>query len=88
MNDADDLDISKLDPQEREFFDKIKGLTDNAFKTGYMAGVNSILGDDDEEIDGRKVRRVMVTKGGLLAFLIIVLGSTFSLGMYIGGLNG
>jgi hypothetical protein len=88
MNDADDLDISKLDPQEREFFDKIKGLTDNAFEMGYMAGVNSILGDDDEEIDGRKVKRVMVTKGGLLAFLIIVLGSTFSLGMYIGGLNG
>lgn len=84
----DDLDISKLDPQEREFFDKIKGLTDNAFKMGYMAGVKSILGEDDEEIDGLNVRRVMVTKTGLLAFLIIVLGSTLSLGMYIGGLNG
>lgn len=84
----DDLDISKLDPQEREFFDKIKKLTDNAFKMGYMAGVKNILGDDDGEIDGRRIKRVMVTKTGLLAFLIIVLGSTFSLGMYIGGLNG
>ena len=84
----DDLDISKLDPQEREFFDKIKGLTDNAYKMGYMAGVRSILGEDDEQIDGRKIKRVMVTKAGLLAFLIIVLGSTLSLGMYLGGLNG
>ena len=82
----DDFDISKLDPQEREFFDKIKGLTDNAFKMGYMAGVKSILGDD--EVDGHNVKRVMVTKSGLLAFLIIVFGSTLSLGMYIGGLNG
>ena len=84
----DDFDISKLDPQEREFFNKIKGLTDNAFKMGYMAGVKSILGDDDEEIGERRVKRVMVTKTGLLAFLIIVLGGTFSFGMYIGGLNG
>jgi hypothetical protein len=84
----DDFDISKLDPQEREFFNKIKGLTDNAFKMGYMAGIKSILGEDDGEIDGRKIKRVMVTKMGLLAFLIIVLGSTLSLGMYLGGLNG
>jgi hypothetical protein len=84
----DDFDINKLDPQEREFFNKIKGLTDNAFKMGYMAGVKSILGEDDEEIDGHNVKRVIVTKTGLLAFLIIVLGSTLSLRMYLGGLNG
>lgn len=83
----DDFDISQLDEDEREFFNKIKGLTDNAFKLGYMAGIKSILGDD-EEIDGRKVKQVMVTKTGLLAFLIIVFGSTLSLGMYLGGLNG
>jgi hypothetical protein len=82
----DDFDISKLDPQEREFFNKIKGLTDNAYKMGYMAGIKSLLGDD--EVNGQKIKRVMVTKMGLLAFLIIVLGSTLSLGMYLGGLNG
>jgi hypothetical protein len=82
----DDFDVSKLDPQEREFFNKIKGLTDNAYKMGYMAGIKSLLGDD--EVNGQKIKRVMVTKMGLLAFLIIVLGSTLSLGMYLGGLNG
>ena len=81
-----DFDVEQLDPQEREFFDKIKGLTDSAYKMGYMAGVKSLLGDG--EVDGHNVKRVMVTKSGLLAFLIIVLGSTLSLGMYIGGLNG
>jgi hypothetical protein len=82
----DDFDVSKLDPQEREFFNKIKGLTDNAYKMGYMAGIKSLLGDD--EVNGQKIKRVMITKMGLLAFLIIVLGSTLSLGMYLGGLNG
>ena len=87
MNDVD-FELSKLDPQEREFFDKIKGLTDNAYKKGYMDGVKHILNDGDEEVEGDGIRRIRVTKGGLIAFLIIVFGSVFSLGMYIGGLNG
>ena len=87
MNDAD-FELSKLDENERQFYNKIKGLTDNAFKVGYMAGVKSVLGDDIEEVSSSKVRRIVVTPSMVLAVLIIVLGGIFSLGMYIGGLNG
>lgn len=87
MNDAD-FELSKLDEKEREFYNKIKGLTDKAYKVGYMDGVKSIMGDDVVSEEGRRVRRVVVTPSMFLAVLIIVVGSIFSLGMYIGGLNG
>jgi len=87
MNDVD-FDLSKLDEHEREFYNKIKGLTDNAYKIGYMAGVKSVLGDDEVSKEGSNVRRIRVTPSGLIAFLIIIFGSIFSIGMYIGGLNG
>ena len=83
MNDAD-FELSKLDEKEREFYNKIKGLTDKAYKAGFMEGVKSIVGEDDEEVN---VRRFHITPSGLIALLIIVFGSVFSLGMYIGGLN-
>jgi hypothetical protein len=87
MNDVD-FDLSKLDEHEREFYNKIKGLTDNAYKIGYMAGIKSVLGDDEVSEEGSRVRRVVVSPSMLLAVLIIVLGGIFSIGMYIGGLNG
>jgi hypothetical protein len=88
MNDTD-FELAKLDEKEREFYNKIKGLTDMAYKKGYMDGVKSIISDDgDDEVEGTNVRRFRVTRSGLLAFVIIVFGSIFSLGMYIGGLNG
>lgn len=83
----DDFDINKLDAKELEFYNKIKGLTDKAYKAGFMDGVSKILGDDTE-IEGSNVRRIRVTPSGLIALLIIIFGSVFSLGMYIGGLNG
>lgn len=83
----EDFDVSKLDEKEREFYNKIKGLTDMAYKKGYMAGVSSVL-DDDVEVEGSNVRRIRVTPSMLLAVLIIVVGGIFSFGMYIGGLNG
>lgn len=85
MNDAD-FELAKLDEKEREFYNKIKGLTDIAYKKGYMAGVSSILEGNDQ--DDTPVRRINITPSGLIAFLIIVLGSVFSLGLYLGGLNG
>jgi len=84
MNDAD-FELSKLDEKEREFYNKIKGLTDKAYKVGYMAGIKSIVGEDDEEVS---VRRINVTPSMFIAVLLIVLGGVFSFGMYIGGLNG
>lgn len=87
MNDAD-FDASKLDEKELEFYKKIKGLTDLAYKKGYTDGVKRALLDDETEIEGTNVRRIHVTPSGLIALLIIVFGSVFSLGMYIGGLNG
>jgi len=83
MNDAD-FELSKLDEKEREFYNKIKGLTDKAYKVGYMAGIKSIVGEDDEEVS---VRRINVTPSMFIAVLLIVLGGVFSFGMYIGGLN-
>lgn len=88
MNDTD-FDVAQLDEKEQEFYNKIKGLTDKAYKKGYMDGVKSLISDEGvEEIDGRKVRRIHITPSGLIAFLIIIFGSVFSLGIYLGGLNG
>lgn len=87
MNDVD-FDASKLDEKEREFYNKIKGLTDMAYKKGYMDGIKRALLDEETEIEGTNVRRIHVTTSGLIALLIIIFGSVFSLGMYIGGLNG
>ena len=89
MNDAD-FELAKLDEKELEFYNKIKGLTDKAYKKGYMDGVKSLVGDEGvEEIDGRSVRHINITPSGLIAFLIIIFGSIFSLGLYLGGsLNG
>jgi hypothetical protein len=53
-----------------------------------MDGVKRALLDDDTEIEGSNVRRIRITPSGLIALVIIVFGSVFSLGMYIGGLNG
>jgi len=86
MNDAD-FELAKLDEKELEFYNKIKGLTDKAYQAGYMDGVKSVIGDD-EEVSSSNVRRINVTPSGLIALLIIIFGSVFSLGMYIGGLNG
>lgn len=89
MNDVD-FELSKLDEKEREFYNKIKGLSEMAYKKGYKDGVKSLVSDEGvKEIDGRKVRRINVSPSGLIAFLIIVFGSVFSLGLYLGGsLNG
>lgn len=87
MNDVD-FDVAQLDEKEQEFYNKIKGLTDKAYKVGFMAGVKSVLGDDVVSEEGRRMRRVVVTPSMLLAILIIVVGGIFSFGMYIGGLNG
>lgn len=87
MNDAD-FELAKLDEKELEFYNKIKGLTDKAYKAGYMDGVKRALLDDDTQIEGSNVRRIRITPSGLIALLIIVFGSVFSLGMYVGGLNG
>ena len=87
MNDTE-FDINNLDEKEREFYNKIKGLTDKAYKVGYMDGVKHILNDGDEEVEEDGIRRIRVTPSGLIAFVIIVVGSIFSFGMYIGGLNG
>lgn len=75
----------ELDEEGIEFMHKIKSLLDGAFKEGYMEGVKSVI--DDSKSDPR-IRRICVTPSGMLAFLIILLGGIFSLGMYIGGLNG
>jgi hypothetical protein len=83
MND-EEFDINKLDEKEREFYNKIKGLTDIAYKRGYMDGIKDVVGDDGERV----VKRIVLTPSSMLAFLIILLGGIFSLGMYIGGLNG
>lgn len=74
----------ELDEEGIEFMHKIKSLLDGAFKEGYMEGVKSVIGDDGERV----VKRIVVTPSSMLAFLIILLGGIFSLGMYIGGLNG
>lgn len=87
MNDAD-FELAKLDEKELEFYNKIKGLTDKAYKVGYMDGVKRALLDDDTQIEGSNVRRIRVSPSMLLAVLIIVVGGIFSLGMYVGGLNG
>lgn len=89
MNDVD-FELAKLDEKELEFYNKIKGLTDIAYKKGYMDGVKSLISDEGvNEIDGRSVRRINITPSGLVAVLIIVFGSIFSLGLYLGGsLNG
>ena len=84
----EDFDINNLDEKEREFYNKIKGLTDKAYKVGYMDGVKRALLDEETEIEGTNVRRIHITPSGLIALLIIVFGSVFSLGMYFGGLNG
>jgi len=87
MNDAD-FELAKLDEKELAFYNKIKSMTDRAYKVGYMDGVKSIINDEgNDEVDGRKIRRINISPSGLIAFLIIIFGSVFSLGMYIGGLN-
>jgi hypothetical protein len=82
----EDFYITKLDARELEFYNKIKGLTDQAYKEGFMDGVSRVL--DDDKSDSPHVRRIYVKPSMMLAILIIVLGGIFSFGMYIGGLNG
>jgi hypothetical protein len=71
----------ELDEEGIAFMHKIKDLLDGAFKEGYMEGVKSVVSNDGERV----VKRIVVTPSSMLAFLIIVLGGVFSLGMYIGG---
>jgi hypothetical protein len=82
----EDFDINKLDAKELEFYKKIKGLTDQAYKAGFMEGVRCAV--EDSKSDNPRVRRIYVKPSMMLAILIIVLGGIFSFGMYIGGLNG
>jgi hypothetical protein len=74
----------ELDEDGIAFMRRIKTLLDGAFKEGYMEGVKSAIGNDGERV----VKRIVVTPSSMIAFLIILLGGVFSLGMYIGGLNG
>lgn len=79
----------ELSEAEQRFMEKIKGLVDQAHKEGYMEGFKAGMGQDmdDDGLEGVSVHRIIVNKYTLLAILIIIFGSVFSLGMYIGGLQ-
>ena len=76
----------ELSEEEQRFMDKIKNLVEQAHKEGYMDGFKAGMGKsmDDEGLDGVSVHRIIVSKTMLLALLIIIFGSVFSFGMYIG----
>lgn len=68
------------EPTEKEIDERLRKLLSKAYDAGFEHAMRELDGVDDET----QVRRIVVTKWGLLAFLIIVFGSVFSLGMYIG----
>lgn len=76
----------KLDPQEQMMLDKVKGMFDDACRKAYLDGFKRGMAQsmEDEGLDGIEVRRIIISKYTLLALLIIVVGSIFSLGMYVG----
>ena len=76
--------MEDFNENERRIYDKVKEMVADAYKRGHMDGVKSALGVEAEDA---KVRRFEITPLGLIALLIIILGSIFSFGMYIGGLN-
>jgi hypothetical protein len=75
-----------LDPQEQILLDKVKGMFDDACKKAYLEGFRRGMAQsmEDEGLEGVEVRRIIISKYTLLALLIIVVGSIFSLGMYVG----
>ena len=79
----------ELREEEQLFMNKIQNLVEQAHKEGYMDGFKAGMGQsmDDEGLEGVTVRRIIVSKTMLLALLIIIFGSVFSFGMYIGGLQ-
>lgn len=79
----------KLDPQEQILLGKVKGMFDDACKKAYLAGFERGMAQsmEDEGLEGVQVKRIIISKYTLIALLIIVVGSIFSLGMYIGGLQ-
>ena len=65
---------------EQEIDKKLRVLLSKAYDAGFEHAMRKLDGDDEDVV----VKRIAVTKWGLLAFLIIVFGSVFSLGMYVG----
>ena len=78
-------ELLELDDVGKAMVGKIKVMVENAYRNGYMEGIKTVVGDDEEV---RSVKRIVITPSMVLAILLIVLGGMFSLGMYIGGLNG
>lgn len=77
----------QLDPQEQMMIDKVRDMFDDACKKAYLDGFKTGMKQSMEEdgFGGVEVRRIIISKYTLIAFLIIFVGSIFSLGMYIGG---
>jgi hypothetical protein len=72
---------NKNESTEKEISENLKRLLGKAYDAGYKTAMKRM---DKEE----GTRRIVVTKWGLLAFLIIVFGSVFSLGVYMGRMYG
>jgi hypothetical protein len=77
-------ELLELDDAGKAMLGRIKDMVEHAYRNGYMEGIKSVVGDDEEV---RVVKRLIITPSMLLAMLLIVLGGMFSLGMYIGGSN-
>jgi hypothetical protein len=71
---------NRNEPTEKEIDAQLRKLLEKAYDAGYETAMQRFNGSRGE--DG--VRRIVVGKWGLLAFLIIVFGSVFSLGVYMG----
>lgn len=79
----------KLDPQEQILLGKVKDMFDDACKKSYLAGFERGMAQsmEDDGLGGVEVRHIVINRYTLIALIIIVVGSIFSLGMYIGGLQ-
>jgi len=77
----------QLDEQEQAVFNRVKKHFDDSCKKAYLAGFSAGMKQsmEDEGLDGVEVRRIVISKYTLIAFLIIIIGGIFSLGMYTGG---
>lgn len=74
------------EPTAQEIDARLRKLLSKAYDAGFEHAMKKM--DKEEYGEDVQVKRIVITKWGLLAFLIIVFGSVFSLGVYMGRMYG
>jgi hypothetical protein len=79
-----------IDDEAKQIFaDKVAELIKEKQREAYFKGFEAGMGKqlEDDGLEGVEVHRYVINRYTLYGLVCIVIGSIFSLGMYIGGLQ-